>query len=241
MVFNNRSGRPIGSRWAAKCREPTARVEGAILFRSPERGYPVSGARARGLLSVAESALTTKVGSSTRGPPIAPCDPVPWYAWRPVEAGRSGGMHKGGGWASRGPTRPCPSNNKLGSESCLWRRKGLLLPCQRSSRSSEPPADDVEAVDVEAALRLRSMAEGRFAFAQRPPTCVGGVCRDNFPGVDQPHGHALLHPLWVLPGGQGCYTGLIHPDMQVSVTPCVVWNPWIQPALKGAHAEQAQL
>ncbi len=114
MVFNTRSGRPVGSRWAAKCREPTARVEGAILFRSPERGDPVSGARARGLLSVAESALTTKVGSSTRGPPIAPCDPVPWHAWRPVEAGRSGGMHKGGGWASRGPTRPCPSNNKLG-------------------------------------------------------------------------------------------------------------------------------
>ncbi len=102
MVFNTRSGRPVGSHWAAKRREPTARVEGAILFRSPERGYPVSGARARGLLSVAESALTTKVGSSTRGPPIAPCDPVPWYAWRPVEAGRSGGMHKGGGWASRG-------------------------------------------------------------------------------------------------------------------------------------------
>ncbi len=72
-------------------------------------------------------------------------------------------------------------------------------------------------------------------------TCVGGVCRDNFPGVDQPHGHALLHPPWVLPGGQGCYTGLIHPDMQASVTPCVVWNPWFQPALKGAHAEQAQL
>ncbi len=141
MVFNTRSGRPVGSRWAAKCRVPTARVEGAILFRSPERGDPVSGARVRGLLSVAESALTTKVGSSTRGPPIAPCDPVPWYAWRPVEAGRSGGMQKGGGWASRGPTCPCPSNNKLGSESCLWRRKGLLLPCQRSSGSSEPPAD----------------------------------------------------------------------------------------------------
>ncbi len=51
-------------------------------------------------------------------------------------------------------------------------------------------------------------------FAQRPPTCVGGVCHDNFPGVDQPHGHALLHPPWVLSGGQGCYTGLIHPDMQ---------------------------
>ncbi len=74
---------------------------------------------------------------------------------------------------------------------------------------------------MEAALRLRPMAEGRFAFAQCPPTCVGGVCRDNFPGVDQPHGHALLHPPWVLPGGQGCYTGLIHPDMQASVTPCV--------------------
>ncbi len=85
------------------------------------------------------------------------------------------------------------------------------------------------------------MAKGRFAFAQRPPTCVGGVCRDNFPGVDQPHVHALLHPPWVLPGGQGCYTGLIHPDMQASVTPCVVWNLWFQPALKGAHAEQAQL
>ncbi len=96
-----------------------------------------AGETCRGLLSVAESALTTKVGTSTRGPPIAPCDPVPWYAWQPVEAGRSVGMHKGGGWASRGP---CPSNNKLGSESCLWRRKGLLLPCQRSSRSSEPPA-----------------------------------------------------------------------------------------------------
>ncbi len=78
-----------------------------------------------------------------------------------------------------------------------------------------------------------------FAFAQRPPTCVGGVCRDNFPGVDQPHGHALLHPPWLLPGGQGCYTGLIHPDMQASMTPCVVWNPWFQPALKGAYAEQA--
>ncbi len=52
----------------------------------------------------------------------------------------------------------------------------------------------------------------QFAFAQRPPTCVGGVCHDNFPGVDQPHGHALLHPPWVLPGGQGCYTGLIHKD-----------------------------
>ncbi len=61
----------------AKCREPTVRVEGAILFLSPERGDPVSGARARELLSVAESALTTKVGSSTRGPPIVPCDPVP--------------------------------------------------------------------------------------------------------------------------------------------------------------------
>ncbi len=59
------------------------------------------------------------------------------------------------------------------------------------------------------------MAEGRFAFAQRPPTCVGGVCRDNFPGVDQPHGHALLHPPWVLPGGQGCHTGLIHPNASV--------------------------
>ncbi len=102
---------------------------------------PSQGHGPGGLLSVAESALTTKVGSSTRGPPIAPCDPVPWYAWRPVEAGWSGGMHKGGGWASRGPTRPCPLNNKLGSESCLWRRKGLLLPCQRSSRSSEPPVD----------------------------------------------------------------------------------------------------
>ncbi len=77
MVFNTRSGRPVGSRRAAKGGEPTARVEGAILLRSPERGDPVSGARARGLLSAAESAQTTKVGSSTRGPPIAPCDPVP--------------------------------------------------------------------------------------------------------------------------------------------------------------------
>ncbi len=77
MVFNTRSGRPVGSHRAAKGGEPTARAEGAILFRSPERGDPVSGARARGLLSAAESALTTKVGSSTRGPPIAPCDPVP--------------------------------------------------------------------------------------------------------------------------------------------------------------------
>ncbi len=58
MVFNTHSGRPVGSRRAAKGGEPTARVEGAILFRSPERGDPVSGARARGLLSAAESALT---------------------------------------------------------------------------------------------------------------------------------------------------------------------------------------
>ncbi len=77
MVFNTHSGRLIGSRRAAKDGEPTARVEGAILFRSPERGDPVSGARARGLLSAAESALTTKVGFPTKGPPIAPCDLVP--------------------------------------------------------------------------------------------------------------------------------------------------------------------
>ncbi len=77
MVFNTRSGRLKGSRQAAKGGEPTAQAEGAILFSSPERGDPVSGARARGLLSAAESALTTKVGFPTRGPPIAPCVLVP--------------------------------------------------------------------------------------------------------------------------------------------------------------------
>ncbi len=56
----------------AKVGEPTARVKGAILFCSPERGDPISGARARELLSAAESALTTKVGSPTRGAQIEP-------------------------------------------------------------------------------------------------------------------------------------------------------------------------
>ncbi len=61
MVFNTRSGRLIGSRRAANGGELTAQVEGAIMFRSPERGDPVSGAWARGLLSAAELPLTTKV------------------------------------------------------------------------------------------------------------------------------------------------------------------------------------
>ncbi len=77
MVFNTRSGRLVGSRQATKGGEPTARVEGAILFRSPERGDPISGARARGLLLAADSALTTRVGFPTREPPIEPCVSVP--------------------------------------------------------------------------------------------------------------------------------------------------------------------
>ncbi len=62
---NTRSGRPVGSVERPNVKEPTARVGGAILFRSPERGDPVSGTRARGLLSVAESALTAT--SATTG------------------------------------------------------------------------------------------------------------------------------------------------------------------------------
>ncbi len=61
MVCKTHSRRLVGSRRVAKVGEPTARVKGAILFCSPERGDPVSGARARELLSAAESALTTKV------------------------------------------------------------------------------------------------------------------------------------------------------------------------------------
>ncbi len=141
MVFNTCSGRPVGSRWAAKCREPTARVEGAILFRSPERGDPVSGARARG------AAVSSWVSSDNqgwflhKGATIAPCDPVPWHAWRPVEAGQSGECIKEEVGPVVGQRVPVLRIINWASESCLWRRKGLLLPCQRSSRSSEPPAD----------------------------------------------------------------------------------------------------
>ncbi len=99
MVFNTRSGRLIGSRRAAKGGEQTARVEGAILFRSPERGDPVSGTWARGLLSAAESVLTTKVDNHL----VSLFPDSPDDLWN---QGDRGGMHKGGGWANRGPTRP---------------------------------------------------------------------------------------------------------------------------------------
>ncbi len=56
-MFNTRSARLVGSRRAAKGEEPTARVEGAILFHSLGRGYLISGAWARGMLPAAESAL----------------------------------------------------------------------------------------------------------------------------------------------------------------------------------------
>ncbi len=48
-------------------------------------------------------------------------------------AERLGGKHRAEGWAIRGPGHPC----SLGSESCLWRRRGLLEPCQRFPKFSE--------------------------------------------------------------------------------------------------------
>ncbi len=88
---------------------------------------------------------------------------------------------------------------------------------------------------------FRPKAEGRFALAQHPPTCVCGVHRDNLPSANHAHGHALFHPARALPSGQGCYTGLFYPDTQASVTPRIGWNPWFQPALKRTHTKKAQL
>ncbi len=41
--------------------------------------------------------------------------------------------------------------------------------------------EELTVVDVQA--RLGPKTEGRFAFAQRSPTIVGSVCRDNLPSV----------------------------------------------------------
>ncbi len=56
----------------------------------------------------------------------------------PVGSGWSEEKRKGGGWASREPTHPCPSKNKFANESCLLRRRGQPLLCWRSPRFREP-------------------------------------------------------------------------------------------------------
>ncbi len=67
-------------------------------------------------------------------------------------------------------------------------------------------------------------AEGRFALAQRSPTLVGSVCRDNIPTT-----------------GQGWYTGQSHRYAVASVMPSRGWNPLLQPELDELHVKQTML
>ncbi len=111
--------------------QPIVRAGGAKSFRSHARGGLVSGEWATGLQWAAAPAPRTNAGSSRAGPLRELCASVFWFAWLPVGSGRSGGKHKRGGWASRGPTHPCPSKNKFGNECCLLRQRGRPLTCRR--------------------------------------------------------------------------------------------------------------
>ncbi len=122
-----------GSRRAATHAGPITRAVDAISCRSLERGGPVSRGSAMGLLSAAGITQTPTVGSSRGGLLESACAVVPWLAWVPALAEQLGGKHRAKGWAIRGPGHLCSLKKRLGSESCLRWRRGLLELCQSSN------------------------------------------------------------------------------------------------------------
>ncbi len=122
-----------GSRRAATHAGPITRAVDAISCRSLERGGPVSRGSAMGLLSAAGITQTPTVGSSRGGLLESACAVVPWLAWVPALAERLGGKHRAKGWAIRGSGHLCSLKKRLGSESCLRWRRGLLELCQSSN------------------------------------------------------------------------------------------------------------
>ncbi len=93
---------------------------------------------ATGLQWAAETAPRTSAGFSRAGPLTELRASIPWFAWLPAGSGRSGEKQKGGGMASCGPTRPCPSKNKFGNECCFLRRRHQPLACWRFPIFPEP-------------------------------------------------------------------------------------------------------
>ncbi len=64
---------------------------------------------------------------------------------------------------------------------------------------AQPYCQYFQAVYMKVTFLLRPGAGGRFAVAHRPPTEVGGVCRDHLPSADHAQGHTSFHPLMILP------------------------------------------
>ncbi len=82
-------------------------------------------------------------GSSRGGLLDWVCAVAPWLAWVPVVAERLEGKHRAEDWATRGPGHPYSFWKRLGSESCLLRRRSLLELCNRLPKFSEPWAGGV--------------------------------------------------------------------------------------------------
>ncbi len=68
------------------------------------------------------------------------CAVAPWLAWVLAVAERFEGKHRAEDWATRVPGHPCSLWKRLGSDSCLRRRRGLLELCHRPPKFSEPRA-----------------------------------------------------------------------------------------------------
>ncbi len=82
-------------------------------------------------------------GSSRGGLLESDCAIAPLLVWVNAAAEWLVGKHRAEGWAIRGPGHPYSLWKRFGSESCLWRRRGLLELCQRLPKFSEPRAGGV--------------------------------------------------------------------------------------------------
>ncbi len=61
------------------------------------------------------------------------------------EAGQPGGKHISEQWTNRGPEHLVAPRNKLGSEVCLLRRRGIVYLCPPENRSDNLPLDNMSA------------------------------------------------------------------------------------------------
>ncbi len=117
------AGSYIGSRRGSIHEGSTALARDAKLCLSQAREHLVSVLSAMGLLLRAVLTWGTKSGSSRVGPPRE-------QSISGLSDGRCTGKH----WANHGPEHLAVSINKLGTESCLLRQKGLPLPSQRQTK-----------------------------------------------------------------------------------------------------------
>ncbi len=129
-----------GSRRTATHAGSITQAVNAISCCSLERGGPVLKGSATGLLSAAGITPAPTVGSSRGRLLESACAVVPWLALVPVVAEWLGKKHRAEGWAVCGSGHRAPCKKRLGSESCLWRRRGLLEPSQIFPKFSEPRA-----------------------------------------------------------------------------------------------------